>query len=78
MKELNLIHTFLNQLETVFRKKLDEILGTLSIREKEDEKSEVFNFYEWIIVRRFQNQFLNFFRKIFMKFSMHSKISFFR
>ena len=57
MKESNLIHTFLNQLETVFRKKLDEILGTLSIREKDDEKSEIFNFYEWIIVRNF---FINF------------------
>ena len=71
MKELNLIHTFLNQLETVFRKKLDEILGTLSIREKDDEKSEIFNFYEWIIVRDFYKfDFNESCRKIFMKFSI--------
>lgn len=78
MKESNLIHTFLNQLETVFRKKLDEILGTLSIREKDDEKSEIFNFYEWIIVRTFYI-YLIFFsmnrrpRKIFMRFSIRLK-----
>ena len=50
MKELNLINTFLNQLETVFRKKLDEIVNALSIKEKDDEKNEIFYFYEWIIV----------------------------
>ena len=50
MKESNLINTFLNQLETVFRKKLDEIMNSLSIREKDDEKNEIFNYYEWIIV----------------------------
>ena len=50
MKELNLINTFLNQLETVFRKKLDDIVNALSIKEKDDEKNEIFYFYEWIIV----------------------------
>lgn len=50
MKESNLIHTFLNQLETVFKKKLEEIINSISIKEKIDEKNEIFNYYEWIIV----------------------------
>lgn len=54
IKEFGLINTFLNQLETVFRKKLDEILDSISIRDKMDEKNEIFNYYEWIIVRLFQ------------------------
>lgn len=57
IKEFGLINTFLNQLETVFRKKLDEILDSISIRDKMDEKNEIFNYYEWIIVRLFNYNF---------------------
>ena len=50
IKEYGLIKTFLNQLETVFKKKLDEIMNTLSLKDKENEKNEIYNYYEWIIV----------------------------
>lgn len=59
IKEYSLIKTFLNQLETVFSKKLDEILNSISMKENENEKNEIYNFYEWIIVSFFKENKIN-------------------